>query len=289
MMKTVLAFLRSRMFVLGLALTGAAAWVAPVVTTLIGMVVATSLLLQLDIHVSLMEAFEPRIKWRSTSSAAISRGLVGLSIDDVPLLNSPSHLEEILDVLEENNVHATLFVMSGFVESADEATRRKYESLLARAVANGHELGNHHMYDEPAFVLQPHELEKKFHHCTSLLKRLQQRAPRWHRPGSGIWTEHMLKLAEAAGYEATVLASCFPHDTISSVTALHRWFLSKRVRPGCIALVHDRHYTPDTLRAVLPRIRAKGLDCVTLSTLFDAAEDAGKSKANSARRVPVLM
>ena len=246
------------------------AYAMPTATCSVLALLFSSLFLQLDLHVKLLELVEPRVRWRCTSREALRRGLIGLTIDDVPLLKAPSHLEEILDVLKEHQSRATLMVMSGFT-TADEATRSRGEALLARAVAEGHELGNHHMYDEPAFALPAGEMETKFIHCHELLKRLQPRAgPRWHRPASGVWTSQMLALQEAAGYEAAVMANLFPHDTAAGLTWLHRWLLTARARPGAVALVHDRPYTPETLRVALPRIRVKGLHCVTLSELFDA-------------------
>lgn len=272
MLKTVVALLKTPSVVCTAAVTVICTWLAPIPVMLVASVTLTSLILQLDWHVAIMELLQPRVRWRCRSPAAVRNRMVGLTIDDVPLLNSPSHLEEILDILREHSVHATLFVMSGFSEAMDEGLRARGEALLRRAVTEGHELGNHHMYDEPAFSLTEEELTTKFMHCDTLLRRLQPRAPRWHRPGSGLWTRHMLSMAENMGYDATVLANCFPHDTAPQLTFIHHRLLAARARPGCIALVHDRSYTPDTLRAALPRIRSKGLRCVTLSTLFDATE-----------------
>ena len=82
--------------------------------------------------------------WRRS----LRQPLAALTIDDVPLLNAPSMLEEILDVLKENEVKATLMVMSGFdlspsMGGCSPKLRQRYRDLLRRAVEEGHELGNH--------------------------------------------------------------------------------------------------------------------------------------------------
>ena len=286
MLKTCKAVVANSKFIGLLLALCVLAYVSLAAAMLITGAVPSTLIFQLDLHVAILEVIEPRVRWRCTQSAARRRRLMALTIDDVPLLENDA-LEEILDILKEHDVKATLFVMSGFCMGKDEAVRKRIEALLLRAVAEGHELGNHQMYDEPAFALAPSDLEVKFAHCDKLLRKLQPLLPpRWHRPGSAIWTQKMLEMGARFGYEAAVLANCFPHDTAAALTPLHRFMLVARARPGCVALVHDRHYTPATLRYALPRLKAKGLQCVTLSTLFDAVEDTQETTVRSPHRVP---
>ncbi|CAL1157737.1 unnamed protein product, partial [Cladocopium goreaui] len=103
----------------------------------------------------------PDVVWRRS----LRRPLAALTIDDVPLLNSPSTLEAILDVLKENQVHATLMIMSGFdvaVEhgGASPELRKRYRELLKRAVTEGHELGNHLQFDRPAIAMAADDFDR---------------------------------------------------------------------------------------------------------------------------------
>uniref|UniRef100_A0A7S2HR71 NodB homology domain-containing protein n=1 Tax=Haptolina brevifila TaxID=156173 RepID=A0A7S2HR71_9EUKA len=167
--KTAVALLRSPAFLTLLIAVSVALWLSPRIALLVVMFVLLSLILQLDWIVAVMEQLEPRVRWRCKLAA--KHKLVGLTIDDVPLLNHPSHLEEVLDVLKDNGMHATLFVMSGFTESEEEVVRDQGLALLKRAVAEGHELGNHHMYDEPGFALTDLDLETKFARGSPWTKR----------------------------------------------------------------------------------------------------------------------
>jgi len=193
-----------------------------------------------------------------------------LTIDDVPLLNAPSSLEEILDILKEHNVRATFMVMSGFTE-ADSASAQRYKALLRRAIKEGHELANHNKFDEPAASLSEDEFEEKFAHADALLREIygdaawEARENKWHRPGSGFWNSHILKLAASKGY-TTVLGNCFPNDVASWTRMLNAPYLKLRARPGSIILLHDRWHTPETLRSALPALTQR-LDIVTLSEL----------------------
>merc|ERR1712110_529735 len=82
-----------------------------------------------------------------------------------------------------------------------------YGDAVARAVAEGHELGNHGTIDESSAFLAQADFERNFLHCDALLRRLQpggtagsgaaQDHRRWFRPGGGMWTQAMLNFVEA--------------------------------------------------------------------------------------------
>lgn len=225
---------------------------------------------QVNAFVSFSEWWCPEVIWRSKARTELHNRRAALTIDDVPFQNSPSSLEEILDILHQHGAKATFMVMSGFDKDGDKTSER-YKALLRRAIAEGHELGNHNMFDEPAASLSPIEFEAKLKHCDALLGEIygeeewKARPHRWHRPGSGFWTAGMLKTAKVMGYK-TVLANCFPNDIFSWTRLLNAPYLKLRARPGCIILLHDRWHTPATLREALPSL-CQRLHLVTLSEL----------------------
>ncbi|RFU78046.1 cystathionine beta-lyase, partial [Trichoderma arundinaceum] len=75
--------------------------------------------------------------------------IIALSLDDAP----SAHTDEIMQVLRDNDAHATFFVIGQQVEGR--------EATLRKLVAQGHELGNHAMRDEPSKSLSNDELEKQ--------------------------------------------------------------------------------------------------------------------------------
>lgn len=218
----------------------------------------------------LFEYISPEVIWRARREVKPDDRRVALTIDDVPLLNAPSSLEEILDILKESNAKATFMVMSGFTE-ADSVMAERYKALLRRAVSEGHELANHNKFDEPAASMSPEEFDEKIQHADSLIREIygdkawNARPYKWHRPGSGFWNQHILKTATSMGY-TTALGNCFPNDVASFTRFLNAPYLKMRARPGSIILLHDRWHTPDTLRAALP-VLTQTLDIVTLSQL----------------------
>jgi len=225
----------------------------------------------------------PEVVWRLPTKQARA----ALTIDDIPLLNSPTSFEEILNVLRENRVTATFFVMSGFdLDPADggmeNEARLRCRELLKRAVAEGHELGNHMQFETPAIAMTTEAFDKSFHHCDALLaeicgeKAWRARARRWFRPASALWSQHILARARENGY-TTVISNCYPHDVASVTRHINAAYLARRARPGAVIVVHDRWHTAETLRKALPLIANKGLQLCTLSEL-QAVVDAEASK-----------
>jgi len=236
--------------------------------------------LQNDYMLRLVEFLVPAVVWR----IPVQEQRAALTIDDVPLLKDLSHLEAILDVLKRHDVTATFFIMSGFTLPLEEGglpplERDRCLALLRRAVAEGHELGNHLQFDTPAFVQSPEAFDAAFLHCDELLAELvgreewRTRRRRWFRPASGLWNRHILAAAAARGY-TTVLGNCFPHDVAAATRCLNAPYLAQRARRGSILLVHDRWHTPATLDQALPQLAARvpRLRLGTLSALQAAAD-----------------
>jgi len=229
----------------------------------------------------------PEVVWRLPTKQARA----ALTIDDIPLLKSPTSFEEILGVLRENGVTATFFIMSGFdLDPADggmeNEERRRCRDLLKRAFDEGHELGNHMQFETPAISLTPEAFDKSFQHCDALLaeicggeKAWRARERRWFRPASALWNQHILARAREKGY-TTVISNCYSHDIFSVTRHINAHYLEKRARPGAVIIVHDRWHTAETLRKALPLIAKKGLQLGTLSELqaFADAEASGNGK-----------
>ena len=198
--------------------------------------------------------------------------LVAITIDDGP---HTSGTPRILDVLAENDAHATFFVIGEQIANNEENVRR--------VVREGHELGNHHMVDFPSIRLSPEEFEQQLVRTHKLLAPY---APvRWFRPASGWFNQRMLDQIERHGYTC-VLGSAYLEDLIPSVSYLSRHILLN-TRPGSIIVLHDglgrSAQTAAVLGRVLPELRRRGYRVVTVSELV-ASKSARPGAAGSAAR-----
>jgi len=193
------------------------------------------------------------------------RFLLALTIDDGP---SPGSAE-LLALLRELQVPATLFVISGHLDRGDPA-------YLAQALADGHTIGHHMNEDSVSARLSPAAFRQAFDRAASDLRGAA--APRglrlrWFRPGGGWIRPSMLRSVAARGYRL-VLGSIFPWDTFHPPLAWMRWFVLRNAHPGAILVLHDR---PDTLpatiellRLVVPALRQRGYRFVGLDHLLSS-------------------
>jgi peptidoglycan/xylan/chitin deacetylase (PgdA/CDA1 family) len=184
--------------------------------------------------------------------------VVALSIDDGPSVATA----EILEILAENQAHATFFVIGGNV--------LEHPDLARRIVAEGHELGHHMMADEPSIDLDAATFRSNFEEMDGILDGLG--GSRVFRPGSGWYDDRMVEDAARMGYR-TVLGSVYAFDAQVPFPTLSILYMRQLIGPGSIMILHDGPErgprTVQVLRRLLPELRARGIRVVTVSALAE--------------------
>jgi endopolyphosphatase len=210
--------------------------------------------------------------------------LVALTIDDAP----SSHTRDILKVLQDNDAHATFFVVGNQVSGR--------EDILQEIVKAGHGLGNHGGRDEPARALTIPELEKQIVSVEGVIetaytsagvtvkdRKETARDRKYFRPGSGFFSSKMRELAREMGYKI-VLGGIYPHDAQIGYEWVNARHILSMVRPGGIIICHDRRsWTVGMLRRVLPELRRRGYRVVGVGELVRAGEEAERLKQGRER------
>ncbi|MEM8954298.1 MAG: polysaccharide deacetylase family protein [Verrucomicrobiota bacterium] len=185
------------------------------------------------------------------------RKAVALTIDDGPDSETTG---EILDVLERHGARATFFVIGEKIEGN--------EDLLGRMQGEGHEIGNHGNADRPSILLSSEDFEEDLRSMHKVLSEYGE--VRWFRPGWGPYDRRMVEQASRLGYR-TALGDVFPYDVFVPSTGFHERYILKHVKPGSIVIVHDGggrgRRTAEMLDLVLPQLRDKGYEVVTLSEM----------------------
>ncbi len=229
------------------------------------MSIAASLIVCLILLLIAIMYLQPRfvINWIASRNPEVlffvptKAKVVGLTIDDAPHnLVTP----QILDVLNKYSVKATFFLLG---ERA-----RDHVDLIERIRDEGHELGNHLMKDQPSILLSASQFECELLEVECLLKL---KGPiKWMRPGSGWFTKRMLHQIKARGYRCA-LGSVYPHDTIVRNVWIISKYVTTQVYPGAVIILHDgtddRQRTVKVLKRVLPELKKRGYEIVTLSKL----------------------
>jgi peptidoglycan/xylan/chitin deacetylase (PgdA/CDA1 family) len=203
----------------------------------------------------------PGCRYAFPDRSAQRTPLIALTIDDVP---DAATTPAILDTLAANASRATFFVIT----SQLSATPGTPDPLLLRIRDEGHEIGNHLTTDRPSIRLDSATFARDLAEADAQLRAYG--SVRWLRPGSGWYSQRMVRTLQAAGYECA-LGSVYPLDAGLGWAWLSERYILAHVRPGAIIILHDRgargRRTAKVLGRVLPALRALGYRVVTLSEL----------------------
>ena len=180
-----------------------------------------------------------------------------LTFDDGP---HPDITPPLLDVLARHGARATFFLIGERILGN--------EPIVARIAAEGHELANHLMRDEPSVLLPDLEFRRQLGQVTSLLAPYGEIC--WFRPGSGWLTPRMLRSAAQQDLHCALGSVVARHDGVASDEQIPRRVLG-RIRPGSIAVLHEgiphRRGIISATDQVLAELRRRGLAAVAISDL----------------------
>jgi peptidoglycan/xylan/chitin deacetylase (PgdA/CDA1 family) len=205
--------------------------------------------------------------------------LMALTIDDFPSSGVEETNSGSMALLEDLNaleIPATLFCIGERV--------KEHPGLAARAWKAGHELGNHMARDQWSILLNHEQFLEQLEFTATVINADLETSGalpiqlRWFRPSGGWPTPRMMAWAGSRGYQ-TVLGSIWPFDGLSVPLVspqirleLQQRFVEHFAHPGGIIVLHDtREFNPltrETLKAVVPVLKAKGFRFVTLSALL---------------------
>ncbi len=188
---------------------------------------------------------------------------VALTFDDGP---NPDATARILDTLGSLGVLATFFVLGRHAE--------RWPDLVHRAVAEGHQLGNHGYFHRKLHLKSPFYVKRDLGLGKRAIERAGAHTPRFFRAPHGFRSPWVSAIAGSMG-ERTIGWSLgvWDSDQPGVSTIVDRTM--EGVRPGSIVLLHDGDgYNADGNRlqtaAALPRIinglRDRGYEFVTLPT-----------------------
>ena len=181
-----------------------------------------------------LQRIYPGAIWRGDTT----RKVVYLTFDDGPI---PEVTPKLLDVLEQEKVHATLFMV------ADNVT--KYPQIYHRVVANGHRIGNHtyHHIKGTKYKLADYIADVK--KADVILG-----GTKLFRPPYGRVLPKQLIALRSQGYKI-ILWDVLTHDYEKSHTAEDLVRIVKRyVRNGSIITFHDSIKSNERMLAAVPMV-----------------------------------
>lgn len=209
-------------------------------------------------------------------SGAAAGNRVALTFDDGP----DRWTELILDALDQEDVHATFFVVGQKVEDAPAVTRE--------IVSRGHEVANHTFSHANLAALSNQEIVTELADCSLAIQNATGRTPYFYRAPFLNDTP----AAKMAGLALGMLSvSC---DVIAEDWALKDWRqITNRVTSGVkhggrIVLLHDgvphdrngiRTPTYLAVKTIVPWLKEHGYELVTVSELLGRVGACSSSSA----------
>ncbi|MFC7680078.1 polysaccharide deacetylase family protein [Paenibacillus sp. GCM10028914] len=193
---------------------------------------------------------------------------VALTFDDVP---DPRFTPQVLDILKEEGVKATFFVVG--------SRAKKHPDLLARIKREGHAIGNH-SYNHPQFnKLNLVEFRDQIERTNKIIKSITGQEPRLIRPPYGEINEEQLRWARKNNYKI-VNWNVDSLDWKGLTKDQVKQNILSATGPGAIILQHagggvgsDLSGTTEALPEVISELRKKGYSFVTLPDMLSVPED----------------
>lgn len=185
-------------------------------------------------------------------------GKIAIGFDDGP---SEKITERVLNILKEQNVKASFFVMGELIG--------KYELLVRRMVRDGHQVGIHGWNHFYLNALNEEECRYSLNKTAEEIRRICEVSPTVLRPPGGYAGDSVLKVAEDLGLAVigwSVDSGDWWHqrtaqDIVESVLS--------QVTAGDIILMHDAYSaTADALEILIPELKKRGFSLVTQNELI---------------------
>ena len=184
---------------------------------------------------------------------------VALTFDDGP---DPVHTPALLDALAALHVKATFFVLGAEVD--------KHPALCRRIVAEGHELGNHTYTHRYLPMARSKNVMKELAATDRAIAQATGVATTLARPPYGGRSPKTVR-AFARAAKRLVLWDVNSFDWKGKPAGAVVERVLARARAGSIILMHEAReggdVTIDAVKLLVPALRARGLEPVTVSGL----------------------
>lgn len=179
---------------------------------------------------------------------------IALTFDDGP---HPLYTQKLLDILKQENVKATFFVVGKMVG--------RHPELVQQEAAEGHEVANHTFSHLRLPTIPPQNIEPELRNGALAIQKAIGEPTKLFRPPGGEYDDDVIKAAQKLGY-VMVLWTDDPGDYASPGERRIEDYTLKYITNGGIILLHDGvQQTLDILPDLIRHLKAQGYRFVTRS------------------------
>ena len=169
-------------------------------------------------------------------------------------------IDKILEILEENNVKITFFIVGDWIEKYPEAVKKVYEA--------GHEIGTHSDTHPHVNNLSYEENVKQLENSNDKIEKIIGTRTNLYRTPYGEYNQTVIKAAQDKGYYTIQ----WNLDTLdyTGLTGEEMWNRIKdKIGSGDIILMHNgTEHTADSLDKIIKNIKEQNLEIVKISDLI---------------------
>jgi peptidoglycan/xylan/chitin deacetylase (PgdA/CDA1 family) len=182
----------------------------------------------------------------------INKKVVALTFDDGP----SKYTNELLDVLKQNNVSATFFVIGNKVDI--------YSDTLIKAINNGNEIGNHSYNHKWLTKVDDNELENQINKTQEIIFEKTGYKPTSFRPTYGSINNNMRQKINLNIVLWNVDTMDWKYKSIDKIVSR----ATKNTKDLDIILMHDtRKRTVEAVKKIIPILKNEGFQFVTIDEL----------------------
>ena len=201
-------------------------------------------------------------------SGNTQKNRVALTFDDGP----SDYMDKVLDILKENDVKATFFLIGSHVE--------KYPETIKRITEEGHEIGNHSWSHRNFSKLTADEIKQELDKTAEIIVSAGGEVSNLFRPPYGSSSEESEAVIYAHGYNIvnwSVDSKDWSGISVNRILSN----VQSRLAPGSIILMHSsgRKKAMTNMLSALPKVialvREQGYELATVSETLELqnAED----------------
>ncbi|MFZ4386624.1 MAG: polysaccharide deacetylase family protein [Chthoniobacterales bacterium] len=192
------------------------------------------------------------------TAVPVDSPVIAMTFDDGP---SAVLTPRLLDILKQRNIKATFFVLGQLVQEHPE--------IVARAIAEGHEVANHSWDHKALNKLGEGGLQHELADTSAEITKATGKPVTLMRPPYGATNPRLNRAIEKEYGMKVILWSVDPFDWKRPGPQVVSQRILAGAKPGAIILSHDIH--PGTIEAMpttLDALQAKGYKFVTVSELL---------------------
>ncbi|MFZ0434665.1 MAG: polysaccharide deacetylase family protein [Chthoniobacterales bacterium] len=183
---------------------------------------------------------------------------IAMTFDDGP---SAVLTPRLLDMLKQRNIKATFFVLGQLAQEHPE--------IIARALAEGHEIANHSWDHKALNKLGEGGLQHELADTSATITKTTGKPVTLMRPPYGATNPRLNKAIEKEYGMKVILWSVDPFDWKRPGPQVITQRILAGTQPGSIILAHDIHPgTIEAMPATFDALLAKGFKFVTVSELL---------------------